>query len=67
MILPKPFARIPSAIHNVLTPRNEPVSTISAGLIVVTSARRNSSTSTSAVMESNMRQRSGCGHSGVAR
>ncbi len=48
-----------SAIHSVLTPMNVPVSTTSCGLMVVTSVRRNSSTSTSAVMESYMLQRSG--------
>ena len=62
---PKPFMRMASAIQSVLTPMNVPVSTTSSGLMVVTRVRRNSSTSTSAVMESYMLQRSGCGHSGV--
>ena len=65
-ILPKPFCLTPSAIHSVLMPMNVPVSTISCGLVVVTRLCRNSSTSTSAVMESNMRQCSGLGHSAVA-
>ena len=64
---PKPLRSRPSAIHCVLTPRKEPVSTTRSGLSVVTSVRRNSSTSYSAVIESYMLQRSGWGHSAVAR
>ena len=64
---PRPFAFNPSAIQRVLIPLKVPVSTTSSGLMVVTTVRKNSSTSASAVMESNMRQRSGCGHSGVGR
>jgi hypothetical protein len=64
---PRPLAFNPSAIQSVLIPVNVPVSSTNSGLTVVTTVRRNSSTSISAVMESYMLQRSGCGHSGVAR
>src|SRR5690242_6824224 len=65
--LPTPFAFNPSAMRSVLNPENVPVSTTNSGLIVVTRHFRKSSTSTSAVSESYMCHRSGCGHSGVAR
>ena len=51
----------------VLTARNVPVSTTRLGFTVVIRHFRKSRTSTSAVMVSNILQRSGLGHSGVAR
>src|ERR1700743_1980411 len=64
---PTPFSFSPSAIRSVLNPENVPVSSTTSRLSVFTTAFKKSSTSTSALIESYMCQRSGCGHSGVGR